>query len=106
MKNPDVVKALIKIAADWSDGDVQIEAIKYLATFGRQAEEALPVLRQVKQDASRPLTHDDFQEQERLLGYLTAGILARIENKEPISQDRIDAASHSIEAIEKSIKTH
>lgn len=106
LRGPEVVEALIKVAGDWENKDAQIEAIKYLGMLGKDANAALSTLRKVKEAASRPITREDFQEQERILGHLTRSIMTRIENKDPVSPDRMEAAEKAIEAIESSKGAH
>jgi len=92
-----LLNALFPLAK--SSGSLQIEAIEMIGALGPAASSALPALKVVAKQAGRPVTREDFKEQEAFLGGLRESAWDRIEHGAPVAPDVLSAANSAIEKI-------
>jgi hypothetical protein len=80
-------------------GPNRVAAIECLGSLGNAARSVLPALMRLAQEAGRPVTREDFREQEELLGGLRDHIWERIRRGDPVSPELLRAAQNAIHAI-------
>jgi hypothetical protein len=80
-------------------GSLQIEAIEMIGALGPAASSALPVLKVIAKESGRPVTREDFKEQEAFLGGLRESAWDKIERGAPVAPDVLSAANCAIESI-------
>ena len=104
-RGPEVIEALTNIASDMSLGFTQSDVIRYLGSLGAEAKPALGVLRSIYNTASRPVTMDDFREQQEFAGdvpSLMAPISEKVLRGDPLDFKLMKLTEEVIKKIEKS----
>ncbi|MDQ5845413.1 MAG: hypothetical protein M3539_08980 [Acidobacteriota bacterium] len=99
-KGEEVVEALALAVSDSSLGWTQHKVVEYLGCLGADAKPALDALRTLRARSLRPLTREDFKEQETLLGGFTDGIISKIGSGESIDPEMVIDIDRAIRMIE------